>query len=186
MKYDNTARKTQSEENKKRIIRAASALIGERGFDNVSVSDITEAAGVSKGAFYIHFRSKEDLVESMINLTFTGVKNSSDGKTVYESVAHFLIKSVEEIEKSGIKMAQKWFSDSVTGSLFGRKKLAYDLGHIAEVIKDKCGDRAREVSEKIVSAYYGALNLWCFTGGEIDPNKIMRSYVDGELKEILI
>ena len=70
MKYNNEARLTKSNENKCKIIKAALSLINEKGFDNVSVSEITEAAGVSKGAFYIHFKSKEDLIEQQINFFY--------------------------------------------------------------------------------------------------------------------
>jgi TetR/AcrR family transcriptional repressor of nem operon len=36
-------------------------ILHERGFNATSVQDITEAAGVPKGSFYNHFKSKEDL-----------------------------------------------------------------------------------------------------------------------------
>jgi len=44
------------------ILSAAVALTRERGFDKVSVRDICAAAGVTTGAFYHHFSSKEDLL----------------------------------------------------------------------------------------------------------------------------
>lgn len=38
------------------------ALFGEKGYAVTSVQEITEAAGVTKGAFYHHFESKEELL----------------------------------------------------------------------------------------------------------------------------
>jgi len=36
-------------------------LVGERGYDSVTVQDITERANVGRTTFYLHFRSKADL-----------------------------------------------------------------------------------------------------------------------------
>lgn len=44
-----------------RLLDAATWAIRARGFDATSVEDLCTAAGVTKGAFFHHFRSKEDL-----------------------------------------------------------------------------------------------------------------------------
>ncbi|MEZ4672469.1 MAG: helix-turn-helix domain-containing protein [Anaerolineae bacterium] len=49
-----------------RILEAASKLIAHYGFDKTTVSDIAEEAGISKGAVYLHYKSKEDLFEALI------------------------------------------------------------------------------------------------------------------------
>ena len=50
------------EETRQAIIDSALALFGEKGYAVTSVQEITEAAGVTKGAFYHHFESKEELL----------------------------------------------------------------------------------------------------------------------------
>lgn len=47
------------------IIEKASELFAEHGFDATSVQDITDACGISKGAFYLSFKSKESLLFSI-------------------------------------------------------------------------------------------------------------------------
>lgn len=47
------------------LLTAATALFVERGVDATSVSDITRAAGVAKGTFYLYFSSREQLLESL-------------------------------------------------------------------------------------------------------------------------
>src|SRR5215469_10693587 len=44
-----------------RIVKEASRLFRERGFENVSVSEVMKAAGLTHGAFYAHFSSKKEL-----------------------------------------------------------------------------------------------------------------------------
>jgi TetR/AcrR family transcriptional repressor of nem operon len=44
-----------------RIVKEASRLFRERGFEKVSVGEVMKAAGLTHGAFYAHFASKEEL-----------------------------------------------------------------------------------------------------------------------------
>src|SRR5271167_4836334 len=47
-----------------RIVKEASRLFRERGFENVTVGEVMKAAGLTHGAFYAHFGSKQDLQEA--------------------------------------------------------------------------------------------------------------------------
>ena len=51
---------------RKEIIEAAEALFSEKGFSQVSVSDITNKVGLSHGAFFYYFKSKDDLLKAVI------------------------------------------------------------------------------------------------------------------------
>src|SRR5215470_6121612 len=51
----------QTAEKHERIVEEASRLFRERGFENVSVSEVMKAAGLTHGAFYAHFGSKDEL-----------------------------------------------------------------------------------------------------------------------------
>jgi AcrR family transcriptional regulator len=50
---------------KDRIINSAHELFSEKGYDKTTVADIIEKAGSSKGGFYHHFRSKEEVIEAI-------------------------------------------------------------------------------------------------------------------------
>jgi AcrR family transcriptional regulator len=49
-----------------RIMEAAIDLFTEQGFDKTSLREVAERVGVTKAALYYHFRSKEDLLSSLI------------------------------------------------------------------------------------------------------------------------
>ena len=49
-----------------RIVKEASRLFRERGFENVSVGEVMKAAGLTHGAFYAHFSSKDELQAAAI------------------------------------------------------------------------------------------------------------------------
>jgi AcrR family transcriptional regulator len=48
------------------LLSAALEAVAERGFDSCTVDEIAERAGYSKGAFYWHFASKDDLFLALI------------------------------------------------------------------------------------------------------------------------
>ncbi|OOG23790.1 TetR family transcriptional regulator [Thioalkalivibrio denitrificans] len=54
-------------ENRERIVAAADRLFYERGFQATSFSDIADAAGVPKGNFYYYFKTKDALLEGVID-----------------------------------------------------------------------------------------------------------------------
>ena len=51
----------QAEENRQTVINVASRLFREHGFDGIGLKDLMKGAGLTQGAFYKQFASKEDL-----------------------------------------------------------------------------------------------------------------------------
>jgi len=51
----------QAAENRQTVINVASRLFRERGFDGIGLKDLMKGAGLTQGAFYKQFASKEDL-----------------------------------------------------------------------------------------------------------------------------
>lgn len=60
------AEKRENNEREHRILDAARTLILRYGYDKTTVSDIAREAGVSKGAIYLHFDSKESLFDALV------------------------------------------------------------------------------------------------------------------------
>ncbi|MFD1606219.1 TetR/AcrR family transcriptional regulator [Oceanobacillus luteolus] len=54
-------------EKRELIMEKALELFAERGFSATSVQEITEHSGISKGAFYLSFKSKDELISEMIH-----------------------------------------------------------------------------------------------------------------------
>jgi TetR/AcrR family transcriptional repressor of nem operon len=50
------------------ILQAADQLFYERGFENTSFANIADAVGISRGNFYHHFKSKDEILEAVIAL----------------------------------------------------------------------------------------------------------------------
>lgn len=57
-----TNRQKKALETRKKIFNSAISLFAEKGYDNVTVDEIVARAGTSKGAFYIYFKTKYQVV----------------------------------------------------------------------------------------------------------------------------
>jgi TetR/AcrR family transcriptional repressor of nem operon len=58
--------KQQAIENRRAIVRAAARLFRERGVEAVGLNELMSAAGFTRGGFYNHFKSKDDLVAAVM------------------------------------------------------------------------------------------------------------------------
>jgi AcrR family transcriptional regulator len=56
-----------------RLIQAAREVIAERGYHEITVADITEAADLGKGTFYLYFDDKANITREVILEGFTGL-----------------------------------------------------------------------------------------------------------------
>jgi AcrR family transcriptional regulator len=93
-------RQARSEVTRRKIIDAAVRLFNEAGYSNVGLGDIVEAAGMTKGALYHHFSSKEALAVAIIDeaagtllRTFRDIARGS--APALESMIHGVLVVVE-------------------------------------------------------------------------------------------
>lgn len=56
----------KSKETKEKIFQAAKRILQRNGYENLSIKNICEEAGVSNGSFYHHFKTKDDLLSYYI------------------------------------------------------------------------------------------------------------------------
>jgi len=63
-----------SVQTREKIIRAAAKEFAEKGFHNTQISHIIKSAGVARGTFYIHFKSKEEIFEEILKRVVEDLK----------------------------------------------------------------------------------------------------------------
>ena len=60
---------------REKIITLADNLFYKNGFSNTSFSDISNAVGISRGNFYYHFKTKDDILAAVIDQRKAVIKN---------------------------------------------------------------------------------------------------------------
>lgn len=93
-----------------RILEQASILFRERGFSGVSVSEIMKATGLTHGAFYNHFASKEDLIAKSIEDTSEKAlgamrEEAASGQSAAQFVDAYLSEQHRDDRGNGCLMA---------------------------------------------------------------------------------
>jgi AcrR family transcriptional regulator len=63
-----TVRELQKEQTKELLLKTAYEVFSKKGIMNTRVSDIAQAAGVSHGTIFVHFRSLEAMIEEVVAL----------------------------------------------------------------------------------------------------------------------
>lgn len=67
------ARNKYPEETISKILKVTAELFMEKGYDKTSMQDIVNRLGMSKGAIYHHFKSKEDLLDKLTTQYFSNI-----------------------------------------------------------------------------------------------------------------
>ncbi len=69
---------------REQIIEAADQLFYQQGFAHTSFSDIAGVVGISRGNFYYHFKSKDEILDAVIN---ERLQNTQDMLDMWEEAA---------------------------------------------------------------------------------------------------
>ncbi|TQR37146.1 TetR/AcrR family transcriptional regulator [Lysinibacillus sphaericus] len=74
-------------ERRNEILDAADELFGQKGFDGTSTNDILEKVGIARGTLYYHFKSKEDIMDALIERYNAQILGAANGIAADKSIA---------------------------------------------------------------------------------------------------
>jgi AcrR family transcriptional regulator len=171
-------RQRRAAETRLRLFRCALQLIAERGFPNVTVEDITEAADVGKGTFFNYFATKDHVLGVMPEIQLDKVREAaslaSQGKQTIHTVLHRLMLRLAEEPGRSPDLARALIS-SFLASESVRKIIVGNMleGHkmIAEVVAigQKRGEidsrlPKEKVATQLLQTEMGTILLWSIHG----------------------
>lgn len=163
-------RQQRAEQTRARLVEVAAELFDRYGFAGTNISDITAAAGVTKGALYFHFTAKEELVEAVQD-TSTALLAE-----VVSKIASADVSPIEALIDLSHAVARMLVTEPAVRASFrlarecgDRAKPFVDFHHAWwDVVRDllraaaKNGQLARnaDVSLPLLSMYVGIEALW--------------------------
>ena len=184
-------------ETRQKLINAVKKLSETKAYNEMSIDDITQTAGVAKGTFYTYFKRREDIVSVIAYEALDrALKRAFDENAdVIEKISCFLKDSASIIENNTLQVAQQWYrsvTSPIDGDTLGMDKLDYDRGFIERCLRDgvESGSLREDtpvssLSFQIVSAYYGAVALWCMSDGKISHIDIINDLCGDCLAKII-
>jgi len=121
---------------KEKILITALRLFAKDGYEAVSVRDIAQAVGITKGALYRHYENKRDLFNSILarmeqNDARYAEENGLPAGTAEEMPESYLDISPEEVVSFSREMFRYWTRDEFASSF--RKMLTLEQFRNAEM-----------------------------------------------------
>ena len=180
----------QAADNRRRILTAAARLFRERGIDGTGVDAITEAAGLTHGAFYSQFDSKEAVVAEALRLVLDESRdlwardaNGQDQSDALERIIdRYLSRGHRDSPGAGCAVA-------ALGSDMARQpgkirdvfteRLGESLEILAKLVPAKTASRRYDAAIRLFSTMVGALILARAVRDEALSRRILKAAANG-------
>ena len=185
-KRTNTVRHEQAQETKNRIYNSAIELMERDGFKNMTVADISEKAGVSVGAFYHYFGSKNDILAEIFNRAdeyfSTQVVTSLSKVSIPEQIVEYFDYYAKFNMASGVETTQQLFNPKI-------KFFIMEDRPMLEILRDLIckGQENKEIRRDMDATEFvrylfimarGVVFEWSLYNGEYDLQATMHRFME--------
>ena len=148
---------------RKAISDAATMLFIERGFDDVSVREVAEAADVSPTTVFAHFPQKEALVfdedEELRDLLVAAVRDRASGESVSDALRRFYRRGLLDFGQEHSSENRRRFAELVESTPALRDYLARMWGRHEHALADAVADAIGESEPSTETRVYARLAL---------------------------
>lgn len=127
-----------------RLLAAARAEFSEHGLDGARMGNITARAGVSKGSFYLHFRSKEDAFEEVANEFFAAFFGHLDGIEELLSSACEPTEILDELHRRDLGMLEFLWTEREFGKVLFEGARSPRQRHLIEAFAARIQERVEQ------------------------------------------
>lgn len=166
-------------------------LFAEKGFESTSVQEITDKCGMSKGAFYLSFNSKDELILSLIDHFMMQVisdidyvvKNTKDDENLLYEFYYTLFNTFQKhsnFAKIFVKEQMQFFNKELM--IKGR---FYDQAIdkiISSIVEQLYGETIRHIQHDLIYCVKGFMKtyaeLFIFYSLPLDVDILAKSLVD--------
>ena len=194
-----TKRQEQTLITRQKLVDAAENLLKKNGFNALSVEDITNAAGVAKGTFYIYFKHKEDIVAEICRGYFKEIEiqiNKMSGSNLIEKLSLYFDNFMEAVELYGINICREWIRASIDPNTApdntDMSKWQYDVDMLKNILNNAIKNKELKentpvelLTHLVISQLYGMMTCWCMSDGIFEPRDWTKKFADFQLTAIL-
>ena len=187
-KKKKTKRALQAEETKRKIFNSAIELIEKKGFENITIQDINEHAGVSVGTFYHYYKTKEDVFFELYRKADEYFEEQvapyfkSEDIATGEKILLFFRKYARFNIDNGLEYVSQLYNTK--NKLFiARDRYMLDLlkkiiirGQEKGEIKDNINPE--EIMEDLFIVSRGIVFDWCLHNGSYDLEEKMHEHLE--------
>ena len=171
-----------------RIQQVALELFAEHGYDKTSLREIAERLDVTKAALYYHFKSKEDIVESLVQDAYTSIDDliawGREQPPTADARAGILRRYLSLIADFNSVFRMLHQNQAAVSSLDSAKKRGVDYREralsLADVLAGPAGTTAARARAMMA---IGGLNIaWTFYETDADREELFAALLAGALE----
>ncbi|MYW04642.1 TetR family transcriptional regulator [Streptomyces sp. SID3343] len=176
----------------RRLLRIASRMFAERGFESTSVQEIVAAAGVTKGAMYHYYASKDDLLvqiyHRMLEMQTERLNTIADGSgpvvdRLREAAADVVVTTLDNLDDAVVYFRSMHLLAPDKQAEIRAERRRYHERFRALIEAGQAEGLLRsDVSADIATHnYFGGvhhLNSWFQVDGEMSPRDVGDAFAD--------
>lgn len=172
---------------KEKVLKAATELLQEKAFNEVSLMEIARTAGVTKGSVYYYYKTKDDLLydiadgylQEMYDRLLEWVEDEKKDTSLPRLLNYVLSFGVEDSAKN---LRLHLTVDAISGQEQIREKLIARYRNFRKIIGEKIAERKPDADEEymgwLVLTVIDGLMIQSLLGNEeIDIKKFTDSFI---------
>ena len=188
----------KSKETKERIFQAAKEILQKNGYENLSIKNICDVAGVSNGSFYHHFKSKDDLlsyhVEEQPSIDPELLDIPSDKEDAKEAIVSVYLNYASYCDILGVDFIAGYYhtkNEALNPDI--RTERPYPIVTVQKYLEKAVAANAiqlklsiEEVVTDIRMLVIGNAFEWALRNGEVDMKENIRRSISHYLDGVLV
>lgn len=188
----------KSKETKERIFHAAKEILQKNGYENLSIKNICEVAGVSNGSFYHHFQSKDDLLsyhlEEQPSIDPGVLEIPADKESAKEAIVEVYLNYASYCDVLGVDFIAGYYhtrNQALNPDI--RTERPYPIVTVQQYLEKAIAANAiqlnlsiEEVVTDIRMLVIGNAFEWALRNGEVDMKKNIRRSISHYLDGVLV
>ena len=193
---DLSKQQLKSMETKARIFNAAKRILKKSGYEQLSIKNICEEAGVSNGSFYHHFKTKDDLlsyyIEEQPSINPDLLDLPSSKEEARETIVYVYLNYVRYCRELGVEfMANYYTPKNQSLNPLIRTERPYPIITVHNYLQ-KCidagiitlNDSLEHITTDIRMIVIGNVFEWCLKNGDSDFEGNMRRCLENYLNGV--
>lgn len=170
----------KSKETKERIFRAAKKILKKKGYEELSIKNICEEAGVSNGSFYHHFKTKDDLlsyyIEEQPSIKPELLELPENAEEAKETIVQVYLNYVGYCKELGVEFMSGYYNPKNQAlNPVLRTERPYPIVTVQTYVEKaisagrlKLNVKIEEFTTDIRMIVIGNVFEWCLRGGQTD------------------
>lgn len=136
--YIVTDRQLKSLETRKKILEKGKELIQRKGYEAITIADITKECGIAKGTFYCHFKTKEDFLQFIEREPYAEFNDNlviSDNLSLIQKIQMYITNRLSILAQNDIEFNRQWVRNSASSRISQAQNQHNAMDHTADYIR---------------------------------------------------